>query len=1142
MKFLHLKIHSSYSLSQGEVRIEDLVEFAVENKIPALAIADEGNLFGALEFALEAKKQGIQPIIGVCLMVSSLFDGKAIEGKIQLIAKNEQGYKNLLKLVSKSFLNSSTPHKPSIDLKDLSENRAGLILLSGGESVGLIPILLKQNLHTTAVELTKYLTSIFGNDFYLEIQRFNLNNDEKTQGQIKEIAIEQNIALVATNEVYYLYSDLFPSHDALLCIANGAYLAQDERAKSNPEYYFKSEDEMASLFADVPEALENTINIAKKCSFFPKESNPALPKFSDNEEAEIKQIALKGLEKRLSQENILEAEIYHQRLEYELAVITKMNFSGYFLIVSDFVKFAKNNDIPVGPGRGSGAGSLVAWVLEITELNPIKYGLIFERFLNPDRISMPDFDIDFCQDRREEIITYVANKYGYDKVAHIITFGKLQARAVLRDVGRVLQIPLSQVDKICKMVPFNPIDPITLEKAVEMDPKLQEAMVSDNEIKRLIEIALKLEGLNRHASTHAAGIVIGCKPLEEIVPLYRDEGANLPITQFSMKYAELAGLVKFDFLGLKTLTMIKNTCDVIFKTRAEKININTIPLNDKKTFAMLAEGKGTGVFQMESSGMKEVLRKMKPDSIEDIIALISLYRPGPMENIPSYILRKHGKEKPDYILPQLEAVLKETYGVIIYQEQVMEIAKIVAGYSLAEADILRRAMGKKNKDEMDKQRSKFIEGCKINNIDKEKATYIFDLLAKFAGYGFNKSHAACYALIGYQTAYLKANYPTEFFSALMNMDIGDTDKLCMYVAEVKKLNIEILSPDINFSEAHFAVEDNKIRYGLKAIKSVGEKAIEEIIKIRTENSSFKSLDEMLKKINHANLNKRMLEALCKAGAFDSIIEKEKTLNRRRIFENSTHIVKYLQEKESEGNKKQASLFGENSSDSNVIFLNDYREWEEELKLAYEAEAVGFYLNSHPISKFQNEFKNLNIKLIADVEELENTENSLLKISGVVQKAVHRFSGDKRFSYLYISDPSGFTEISLFNNQLINNSSEMIESKQPLYFLTEFKKDEGGSRIIAKEIKYLEEFLNNQKRTIALKIENFDDFAKIKSLLIAKKESKFAQKTELLFQFKINDVAFEFVEQNLDKKYDFSISNINSLKSVLGEALGENTFS
>jgi DNA polymerase-3 subunit alpha len=1125
-KFIHLKTYSSYSLSKGAIKIEDLVEFAYEKKLPALCISDDGNLFAALEFAIEASKKNIQPIISAIILVSDIFEDKKIAGKLQLIAKNEQGYKNLLVLVSKSYLHP-VENTHAVSLSDVKNFSNGLILLSGGFNNGLIPNTIKQGLTKLAINLARSFGKVFGNDFYLEIQRHSEKDEQELIEQIKQIALETKVALVATNEVCFLEPELFEAHDALTCIANSTFLIEENRPKSNQNYFFKSQDEMQMLFEDIPEAIASTVNIAKKALYFPKMQQPSLPKFKDeegfDENSEIEKIAILGLKNRLTEEKITdnqEIEAYNARLKFELSVISKMNYSGYFLIVSDFVKFAKLNDIPVGPGRGSGAGSLVAWVLEITEINPIKYGLLFERFLNPDRISMPDFDIDFCQDRRGEIIYYVAKKYGTDKVAHIITFGKLQARAVLRDVGRVLQIPLSQVDKICKMVPFNPIDPVTLEKAVEMDSKLQEAIENDSEIKRLVEIALKLEGLNRHASTHAAGIVIGHKPLIEIVALYKEEESNLPATQFSMKYAELAGLVKFDFLGLKTLTMIKNTCDLIFKNTGKKININHVPLNDEKTFVMLSEGKSSGVFQMESSGMKEVLRKMKPDSLEDIIALISLYRPGPMENIPSYILRKHGKEQPDYILPQLETALKETYGVIIYQEQVMEIAKIVAGYSLAQADILRRAMGKKNKEEMDSQRQQFIFGAINNSITQEKASYLFDLLAKFAGYGFNKSHAACYALIGYHTAYLKANYPNEFLCALMNMDMGDTDKLCFYAQELKNLNIKLLNPSINSSEVNFSTESQNIRYGLKAIKNIGEKAIEEIIEIRKNNGKFKSFHDLLSRINHKHLNKRMLESLTKTGALDELFEKDQ--NRKKIVENSSLIIKFLQEKDEQ--KKQISLFS--SEKSNQIQLQHFDEFETQEKSHFEAEVFGFYLNNHPVEKYKNQLSALNIKLISGLEEIES---GIISLCGIVQKAIHRFSGDRRFSYLYVSDSTGVLEISLFDNQLINNSRDLIESKKPLYFLAEVKRDEGGNRVIAREVKYLEDFINTKKKTIKLEVKSLHELETIKTLL-TKKDVSSLKNCELVFNFKVDEVAFEFCEKNTSS---ISLDAINFLKTKTG---------
>ncbi len=809
--------------------VADLVALAKSNKMPAVGICDNGNLFGALEFSSACKKSGIQPIIA-CEVLIDLDEGKSKNRshldylnslkKIVLIAKNEEGYLNLMALVS----NSSTLRKDSlpehISFAELSEKHSGLIVLSGGFE-GFLSSALSGNQDKKADELAAQFKDLFKDDFYIEISRHSNPLENKIEKKLIDLAYKQNIPLVATNDNYFEDKEMFEAQDILSCIGTGRYFTETNRKKLTPEHYFKSSIEMEKLFSDLPEALENTVNIAKKCSVMAKERPPTLPKFPTHENlSEADQLSLeakKGLEERLKIKFELEetsaeeqAKIikeYNERLDYELKVINQMNFSGYFLIVSDFIIWSKNNDIPVGPGRGSGAGSIVAWSLQITDLDPIRFGLLFERFLNPDRVSMPDFDIDFCQARRDEVIEYVQKKYGREMVAQIITFGKLQAKAVLKDVGRVLQMPYDQVDRICKLIPFNAIEAVTLEKAIEMDKDLQNAIEQDPQIQRLVNFGLKLEGLNRHASTHAAGVVIGDKPLKEICALYLDDtSSSMPAVGYSMKYAEAAGLVKFDFLGLKTLTVIAETVKLVKQTRGINLDINKIKLDDKLTFEMLMEGDSIGVFQIESSGMRSMLRQMQADKLEDIIALISLYRPGPMDNIPTYIRRKLGQEQITYPHPLLADTLKETYGVIVYQEQVMEIAKVLAGYSLGGADILRRAMGKKIKAEMDMQREIFVTGAMKNGISASQAGEIFDLVDKFAGYGFNKSHAAAYALISYQTAYLKANFPVEFLTASINLEIDNSDKINIFLQVAKDHGIKILPPDINKSEAFFGVE------------------------------------------------------------------------------------------------------------------------------------------------------------------------------------------------------------------------------------------------------------------------------------------------------------------------------------------------
>ncbi|NBR95477.1 MAG: DNA polymerase III subunit alpha [Proteobacteria bacterium] len=827
--YIPLRNHTSYSLCSGAIKIDALVDFAKTQQLPAIGICDSQNLFGALEFSLACKKAGIQPIVGCELLVdfhlletknNNHLDFEKSLATTPLFAFNQQGYENLMSLVSYSFLHRKSTASPFVEVELLKKYSEGLIALSGGLT-GAVAKLLLNNQKQLAGQILGELTTMFpDNNFYLEITRHKHQDEQKIEAEIVQLAIDYNIPLVATNNAFFATPDMYEAQDILSCIASGSALEEEGRTKNTPWQFLQNSQEFCQLFADIPEALENTINIAKKCHIMPIERAPALPSFSldpnFNEHHEIIEQAKLGLATRLQQKfagsqhnEQQQQEItlqYQQRLEYELGIINKMNFAGYFLIVSDFIKWAKHQQIPVGPGRGSGAGCVVAWALQITDLDPIRFGLLFERFLNPERVSMPDFDIDFCQLRRDEVIDYVQKKYGFDYVAQIITFGKLQARAVLKDVGRVLQMPYSQVDRICKLIPFNAIEAVTLQKAIEMDKDLQQAIEDDTQIARLVDIGLKLEGLNRHASTHAAGIVIGDKPLQKICALYQDVDSTMPAVGYSMKYAESAGLVKFDFLGLKTLTVIAETVKLVTQTRKINIDINTISLTDKITFDMLAIGDSIGVFQIESSGMRSVLKQMKADKFEDIIALISLYRPGPIDNIPTYIRRKHKEEKIEYPHPLLQEVLQETYGVIVYQEQVMEIAKILAGYSLGSADLLRRAMGKKIKEEMDKQREIFVAGASKNNINSQQASEIFDLVDKFAGYGFNKSHAAAYALISYQTAYLKANFLPEFLTASINLELDNTDKINVYLQVAKSHNIAVLPPSVNHSQAHFSIE------------------------------------------------------------------------------------------------------------------------------------------------------------------------------------------------------------------------------------------------------------------------------------------------------------------------------------------------
>src|SRR6266700_2400969 len=855
--FVHLHVHSSYSLLEGELQIARLAELAKANRQPALALTDTDNMFAALEFSEKMAGAGIQPIIG-CALAVDFADQEAgsraggglplARPRIVLLAARESGYRSLTRLNSRAFLETPANEPPHIKLAWLAEEAEGLIALTGGPG-GPLDAAITAGQASLAAGRCAGLLRLFGDRLYIELQRHGTAAERLAESHLVELAYEQGVPLVAANEPFFATQDDYEAHDALICIAEGRLLAETDRRQLTAEHRFKTRAEMTALFADLPEALASTVEIARRCAFRPRLQAPILPRFSVGEDstavdeaAELRQQAQAGLERRLAAHGLAPgrtAEDYRERLAYELGVIASMNYPGYFLIVADFIQWAKARGIPVGPGRGSGAGSLVAYVLTITDLDPMRFGLLFERFLNPERVSMPDFDIDFCQDRRDEVIRYVQQKYGRDRVAQIITFGKLQARAVLRDVGRVLGMPYGQVDRLCKLVPNNPAHPVSLEKAIAGEPQLQEQRDSDETVARLLTIALTLEGLYRHASTHAAGVVIGDRPLAELVPLYRDPRSDMPATQFNMKWVELAGLVKFDFLGLKTLTVLAR-CSDLLAARGITLDLTSLPLDDRATFDLLSRGDTVGVFQVEGQGVRDMLKKLRPDRFEDIIAVVSLYRPGPMENIPRYIAVKHGEEAPDYLHPALEPILKETHGIMIYQEQVMQIAQVLAGYSLGSADLLRRAMGKKIPAEMEAQRQLFFEGAAKRGVERARAELIFDQMAKFAGYGFNKSHAAAYALVAYQTAYLKANYPVEFMAASMTLDLGNTDKLNHFRQELGRLGIALLPPDINRSDIAFAVETDPktgqpaIRYALAAIKGVGEQAMRELVAERAK--------------------------------------------------------------------------------------------------------------------------------------------------------------------------------------------------------------------------------------------------------------------------------------------------------------------
>ena len=1001
--------------------------------MPAIGLTDTGNLFGALEFSEKAKGMGIQPIIGCQLLLSWPSESKDPNAHLNtnkhddfttivLLAMDDDGYANLVKLVSRSFLETGSDQRAHISFELLSELNDGLICLSGGLE-GPLDLAIVDNKANVAEQKALGLKDVFGDRFYIELQRMALEAEDKREPKLLDIAYRHDIPIVATNEPFFEKQEDYDAHDALICISQGAVVSMDDRRRLSDSCYFKSSDEMVTLFADLPEAIENTYEIAQRCHVRALMRDPILPLFAaeglEGDEAVaaeakvLREQALDGLRARLDFHGLAPdrtEEEYFERINFELDVIENMKFPGYFLIVADFIKWAKSKNIPVGPGRGSGAGSVVAWALTITDLDPLRFSLLFERFLNPERISMPDFDIDFCQDRRDEVIKYVQDRYGREQVAQIITFGSLQARAVLRDVGRVLQMPYGQVDRLCKLVPSNPANPVTLKEAIDGEPKLQEARKEEEVVDRLITTSLKLEGLYRHASTHAAGIVIGDRTLEELVPLYRDPRSDMPVTQFNMKWVEQAGLVKFDFLGLKTLTVLQKAVDLLAKRNVE-IDLAALPLDDEKTYEMLARGESVGVFQLESQGMRKALLGMKPDVFEDIIALVALYRPGPMDNIPVYNARKHGEEEPDFIHPRIEKYLKETQGVIIYQEQVMQIAQELAGYSLGEADVLRRAMGKKDKKVMEEQRIPFVERSIERGLVQSKANEVFDLLAKFASYGFNKSHAAAYALVAYQTAYLKANYPVEFLAATMTLDMGNTDKLNDFKREAERLGFNVEIPNINKSQVEFDVEGETIYYALTAVKGVGQQAVADIIAVRPEEG-FKDLADFAHRLDPKSVNKRLLENLVCAGAFDCLVD-----NRAQVLDALEQIVALATREHQAKESGQDDMFSAVSGPEPVR-LKPLPDFEPSERLSREQSSIGFYLSAHPLDEHLELLQKLGVKPWNVFEENVKRGSPVGKIAGtIVRKQERTTRTGNKMAILQISDPSGQFEAVCFSETL-----------------------------------------------------------------------------------------------------------------------------
>jgi len=1097
MSFIHLHTHSAYSLSEGAIKVEKLAALAVADGMPALALTDTGNLFGALEFAEACAKKGVQPIMGCQLGLSRASTDPDRPDALRLqpdplvaLALTPKGLDNLQRLSSLGFLRDDASGKPAVLLDQLAEHAEGLFLLTGG-TLGPISRLLLEGQKPAAEKLLARLKEAFPDRLAVELNRHGRDEEARLEPALLALAHAARLPIIAANDVYFAAPAMYEAHDALLCIAEGRTMAERDRRRVTPEHWFKPAEAMRALFADLPDACDNTLAIARMSAVMTEARKPELPicpKVQEGKtEAEtLRAMAEAGLEQRLDAMRPAPDEAtrtqYRERLAYEIGVIEKMGFPGYFLIVADFIQWAKAQTppIPVGPGRGSGAGSVAAWALLITDLDPIRFGLLFERFLNPERVSMPDFDIDFCQDRRDEVIAYVRREYGEDRVAQIITFGKLQAKAAVRDVGRVLGMPYGQVDKIASLIPNNPAKPVTLSQAIDGEARLQEMRDSDEQVARLLVIALQVEGLYRNASTHAAGLVIGRRPLIETVPLYRDPRSEMLVTQYSMKYAEMASLVKFDFLGLKTLTVIERALDIL-KGQGVTIDIAAIPLDDAKTYEMLGRGDAAGVFQFEGQGMRDCLRQMRANRFEDLVAAVALYRPGPMANIPAYCARKHGEAwEPPH--EAIRHILSETYGIMVYQEQVMQIAQDLAGYSLGAADLLRRAMGKKIRSEMEAQRKIFCDGAEARGIEAAKAAEIFDLMERFADYGFNKSHAAAYALVSYQTAWLKANHTVAFLAASMTLDLSNTDKLAGHMQEAARLGIAVLPPDINRSGADFRVEardDGKqaIRFALAAVKRVGESAMRDLVAARDKGGDFASLAEFAARVDPKLLNKMQIENLGRAGAFECLDG-----NRARVMAGAETILRRAQASAEERDSGQIGLFGAEPGKAEALRLPDVPDWQPLDRLSQEAEAIGFHLSAHPLDAYRQALKRIGVVPSSAIADRASRGSGRVKLAGTVVNAKERTTKTgSRMAWVRVSDTHGSFEVTCFS-EVLNRSRELLAEGSAILVTADLRMEGEALRLTATELESLDKVAANAGGGIKLWLDATATLDPIRALL------------------------------------------------------------